>query len=100
VVGEHTGEQQQGRDGDEVAGQHPLECADVGIQITSDGGDRNIDHVRVEEPDRGREHRRGDQRNTGRAPQREHSGGLGAGGLRRGHDVLDSGVRRGSTGCA
>lgn len=70
VVGQRAGEQQQGRDREQVAGDDPLQLGDSGVQRRADRRDGDVDHVRVEEADHRREHGRGEQRRTGAAAQR------------------------------
>ena len=59
-VTERAAEHQERAQGEQVPGEHPLEIAEVGVQVTRDRGERGVHDGAVEERHSGSEHRGGD----------------------------------------
>ena len=71
MIGQRTGQQQEGGDRDQVSGQDPLQLDHACVQATAYRWDRDVDHERVEEPDHRGEDRRRYERHASRTAQRE-----------------------------
>ncbi len=60
AVAERATEHEERAEREQVAGEHPLQVAEVGVQVVGDGRERGVDDRAVEERDPRAEHRGGD----------------------------------------
>ena len=74
AVAERAAEHEQRAERQQVAGEHPLQVAEVRVQVVGDRGQRGVDDGAVEERDARAEHRGGDDPPTLRGAHAEVEG--------------------------